>query len=117
MCFSEIAYSRSAQIFLDFALPVIKEASAGQCPVIGWFTAPLSHALELMGPEHLGGHGDLGAKITAAAAQNGKTPMEVADSVSVFPGNPGHPAHIGFSTGVQVIRRQIGPGSRTTYHV
>lgn len=35
----------------------------------------------ILGPEHLGGHGDLAAKIELAARKSGKSPAEVADSV------------------------------------
>jgi hypothetical protein len=65
-----------------FALPVIKDVSAGACPVIAWYSAPVSHGLDVLGPEHLGGHGNLAAKIKDTAKREGKAPAEVADSVS-----------------------------------
>jgi hypothetical protein len=63
------------------ALPAIKNISGGQCPVISWVSAALSYCLLLLGPEHLGGHGDLATKIELAARESGKSPAEVADSV------------------------------------
>jgi hypothetical protein len=64
-----------------FAIPVIKETSGGACPIVSWFSAPMSSLMLVVGPEHLGGTGDLAAKIEAAAQESGKTPLEVADSV------------------------------------
>lgn len=69
------------QAMCGFAVPVIKEVSAGTCPIMAWFGAPISSCMNFMGPEHLGGYGDLRAKIEAAAEESGKTPAEVADSV------------------------------------
>jgi hypothetical protein len=67
-----------------FALPAIKDISNGQCPVIAWLSASLSYYLHLLGPEHLGGQGDLAAKIEVAAKESGKTPKEVANSVRLI---------------------------------
>lgn len=69
-----------------FALPAIKDISSGQCPVIAWLSASLSYYLYLLGPEHLGGQGDLAAKIEVAVKDSGKAPKEVANAVrlSIF---------------------------------
>jgi hypothetical protein len=68
-----------------FAVSVIKEVSAGACPIMAWFGAPISSCLNFMGPEHMGGYGDLRAKIETAAKESGRTPIEVADLVRVPP--------------------------------
>jgi hypothetical protein len=65
----------------DFAMPMIKETSDGACPIVAWFSSTMSSLMLVAGPEHLGGMGDLAAKIEAAAQQAGKSPLEVADSV------------------------------------
>jgi hypothetical protein len=63
-----------------FARPVIQQVSDGNCSVVAWIAATLAGTLYLVGPEHLGGLGDLAAKINVAVKETGKTPMEVADS-------------------------------------
>lgn len=67
-----------------FARPVIRQVSGGSCLVVAWIAATLAGTLYLVGPEHLGGLGDLAAKIDAAVKESGKTPMEVADSVCII---------------------------------
>jgi hypothetical protein len=49
-----------------YAIPIINELSAGVCPVIAWYSFPMSSMMGIIGPEHLGGAGDLAAKIELA---------------------------------------------------
>lgn len=50
-------------------------------PIVAFVSAHAATILRIYGPEHLGGSGDLGAKIEAEAARRGVTAKEIGDSV------------------------------------
>jgi hypothetical protein len=59
-------------------------AAAGGAPVLAWVPTPMSGCLYYVGPEDMGGFGDLNARVAAAAAvpaAQGKTEAEVADAL------------------------------------
>lgn len=55
--------------------------SGHNVPIISWLTGHASAMIRAHGPEYLGGHGNLGAKIDAEAARTGVTPQEIGDTV------------------------------------
>jgi hypothetical protein len=69
-----------AQVFLGPPIFSVK-AAAGGCPVIAWVPSPMSSCLLLLGPEVYGGYGNMDEKAAAAAREQGKTELEVADSL------------------------------------
>lgn len=90
----------------------------GKCPIIMWFPAPISSFMGVLGPENMGGHGDLAAKIEATARELGKTPVEVADLVGTRtiyckPGN----SLTFILPGVQEIRRESQEHTRIAAYV
>lgn len=64
-------------------MQVTRSITGTSIPIISWITGHVSSVLRVMGPERLGGLGDLGAKIEAEAARLGVTAKEIGDSVSV----------------------------------
>jgi hypothetical protein len=62
-------------------VPATVKAAAGGAPIVRWMPCPMSGCLHLFGPEALGGHGDIDAKIAAIAKAQGKTEIEAADGL------------------------------------
>jgi hypothetical protein len=104
--------SQSVQPFCAYAIPSIKSVSGGACGVYAWVSSTLATFLRYSGPEELGGFGDLAAKLDAAAAAQGKTVPEVADSVFRQVGGgviklPGVPEMYDYEFFPQEVRRRF----------
>jgi hypothetical protein len=79
--------------------------------VYAWVSSTLATFLRYSGPEELGGFGDLAAKLDAAAAAQGKTVPEVADSIFRQVGGgiiklPGIPEMYDYEFFPQEVRRR-----------
>ncbi|KAF8528529.1 hypothetical protein BU17DRAFT_80977 [Hysterangium stoloniferum] len=88
--------------FIDVILPdvaqAIRDIGGKDIPIMGWTPANLSYCLRLLGPQELGGHGDL-KKLHTLAIETGKTITEIEDEV-LFSGSviavPGLPLMYGY---------------------
>jgi hypothetical protein len=65
-----------------YALDAVKSVSGGTCPVIVWVATPMHAFLRFAGPAELGGFGDIGAAMEAAAQSEGRTIAKVASRMS-----------------------------------
>ncbi|PPQ89303.1 hypothetical protein CVT25_000370 [Psilocybe cyanescens] len=74
-------------VILDFfahpQLLATRAITGKTIPVAVFVCAHAAAMLRILGPEHYGGRGDLGAKVEAEAARRGITPQEVGDSGSM----------------------------------
>jgi hypothetical protein len=90
-------------------LPSAVKAAAGDVPLVHWMPCPISASLHMFGPEAMGGHGDLDAKIIAAAEAQGKPEAEVADALydrkeGAIIETPGVPALYDYEFNPQEVR-------------
>jgi hypothetical protein len=69
------------QIIASYGIGNVKSIAGADCPVLSWTPLPSATILRFLGPEELGGLGDLKAKIEAEAKRSGKAAEEVAMSV------------------------------------
>ncbi|KAH9478360.1 UDP-glucosyltransferase 45 [Psilocybe cubensis] len=62
-------------------IPMARAITGESVPIISFLPVHASYILHLHGPEEMGGHGDLGAKIDAEAVRSGVTTKEIGDKL------------------------------------
>lgn len=70
------------QFFLYESMEVIRSISGPNCPIYTWQSGSTTAIIYLFGPEHLGGTGDLAAKIQAIETDDENERYEKAQAVS-----------------------------------
>ncbi|KAF8513900.1 hypothetical protein BU17DRAFT_52958, partial [Hysterangium stoloniferum] len=100
---------------------VIRDVSGKDISILGWCPSNLSSSMRVLGPQELGGYGDLIARVDALAIETGKPMTEIEDEVILlscteisyvvakvyFPGNvtaiPGLPLMYGYEYATQEV--------------
>ncbi|KAF8528528.1 hypothetical protein BU17DRAFT_80976 [Hysterangium stoloniferum] len=93
---------------IDIILPdvaqVIRDIGGKGIFIMGWTPANLSSCMRLLGPQELGGYGDLNTQLRTLAIETAKPITEIEDEV-YFPGNvisiPGLPLMYGYEYSTQ----------------
>jgi hypothetical protein len=73
--------TQTLQVMTSFAIEHVRAIAGANCPVLSWTPLPSAAILRFVGPEELGGLGDMKGKIDAEAKRSGKSSEEVAMTV------------------------------------